>query len=224
MKSEIFNKLEIVEKFVTISGEAPIIGHPIYLVRFTGCNLNCTYCDTYYKDEINYTLTESELIEDIKKQISCYPYLKVLFTGGEPLLNRKSQIYRIIKKLNHIEFYIETNGSIYIENNRLKNCHFVVDFKTPSSGCDNSFCMDNLKIMNEKDCIKFVVSKDDLCWLKSTVKKIWQINKRIPLYVSPQWNKITLEGLSSFIIDNKVNIKLSFQLHKIIWRNRDRGV
>src|SRR4030042_2813519 len=108
--------LNIIEKYITISGEAPIIGYPVYLIRFSSCNLNCSYCDTKYKDEINFSFTEDELIDDINNAIKVNPFLNVLLTGGEPLLDeREDKILNIIKKFKKINFYIETNGSIKIK-------------------------------------------------------------------------------------------------------------
>ena len=82
--------------------------------------------------------------------------------------------------------------------------------------------MKKLRIYN--DCIKFVVSKDDLGWLKEAVDLIHNVNPFIPLYISPQWGKLTLKEASEFILNNRLSLKLSFQLHKYIWPDRDRGV
>lgn len=38
--------LEVVEKFVSINGEALRPGSLRYLYVLKGCNLNCKYCDT----------------------------------------------------------------------------------------------------------------------------------------------------------------------------------
>jgi len=219
---------DIVERFVTISGEAPIAGEPIYLIRFTGCNLDCSYCDTDYKDELNETVSCEELKNDIIEKINEYPELKILFTGGEPLLEeRQDELLKIIDELKYINFYIETNGSIFITDFNLPNCHYIVDWKSPSSGQneEKDFCIENLKSLRiEEDCIKFVIDSLDCEWLKDVIKIIERVNPFLPLYVSPQWGKINLEDLADFILRNKLPLKLSLQLHKIIWETSKRGV
>jgi len=217
--------LNIIEKYITISGEAPIIGYPVYLIRFSGCNLNCSYCDTKYKDEINFKFTEDELIDDINNIIKVNPYLNVLLTGGEPLLEeRQDKILNIIKKFKKINFYIETNGSIKIKNFKLNNIFYVIDWKAPSSNNEN-FIIENLRYMRKtNDCIKFVVSKEDLNWLLEKINFLKENFNEIPLFVSGQTGRINLEELSNFIIKNKLPLKLSIQLHKIIWPDRERGV
>ncbi|MBN2545600.1 MAG: 4Fe-4S cluster-binding domain-containing protein [Spirochaetes bacterium] len=217
--------LNIVEKFITISGEAPIIGSPVYLIRFSGCNLDCKYCDTKYHDEVNFSLTDDELMDDINNVIKSNPFLKVLLTGGEPFSEeRQDKILNIIKKLKKVNFYIETNGSIKIKNFELRNIFYIIDWKAPSSN-NEIFFIDNLKFMRKtNDCIKFVVAEEDLCWLLEKVNFLTNNFNEIPLFVSAQYGKINLENLSNFIIKNKLPLKLSIQLHKLIWPNRDRGV
>ena len=39
-------KFKVVEKFVSINGEAKCAGELACFIRFAGCNLNCNYCDT----------------------------------------------------------------------------------------------------------------------------------------------------------------------------------
>jgi len=217
--------MNIVEHFLSLSGEAPIIGEPTYIYRFTGCNLNCTYCDTMNKNEINFLWTEEDLIYDIKKQSKIYPSVNILFTGGEPLLNeRKNCLLNIIKQLPEVKFYIETNGSVLLEKTH-HNCHFVCDYKSPSSGEMDSFNFLNIEILSsEKDCIKFVITKNDLEWLKDKIYSIKKINSNLRLYVSPVYGQIELQILAAFILQNKLPVIMSIQLHKLIWPGVISGV
>jgi 7-carboxy-7-deazaguanine synthase len=217
--------LEIVEKFFTVSGEAPQPGKPIYLVRFAGCNLDCVYCDTEYRNEVNFTYTIDELIADIANAVKAYPAAEILFTGGEPLIGeRQSALEKIYEHFSEKNFYIETNGSIPITGFCHANAHYVVDWKTDSSGCGDRFCTDNLEKMRAgHDCIKIVVSSADLVTLTEKIDLIKNTNRGIEIYLSPQWGKIAFDELAAFIIDNRLDASISLQLHKIIWGNK-RGV
>lgn len=218
--------LEIVEKFISLSGEAPIVGEPVFLIRFSRCNLACRYCDTPYHEEINETISAESLVKVIKDTRKGYPGLKVLFTGGEPLLGeRQSVLLDIVGTLPDCEFYVETNGSIKLVNFSIKNVVYVVDWKTPSSGMSQSFEMDNLKhLRHGKDCIKFVVSREDLQWTKNRIFQIQQINPGVKIYLSPQWDSIEFDELAGFIIENSLPAAMSLQLHKIVWGSEKRGV
>ncbi|HAO21311.1 MAG TPA: hypothetical protein DCQ37_13100 [Desulfobacteraceae bacterium] len=217
---------EIVEKFVTLSGEAPIIGSPIFLIRFSRCNLNCAYCDTGYHTEVNQILSFDALKKEISDMIASYPALKVLFTGGEPLLNeRREELPAIIECFPETEFYIETNGSIHITDFSNHNSHYVMDWKSPSSGHNNCFNRDNLKdIRITHDCIKFVINQADLDWVKEKVRFIQRIIPKLPMYLSPQSGGIGLKDLAEFIINNRLPASVSVQLHKMIWGKDARGV
>lgn len=217
---------EIAEKYITISGEAPIIGKPIYLIRFSGCNLECVYCDTPLKDQINIVFTADDLRKDIKEQLKKNPRLAILFTGGEPLLEKRHKpLLEIIKSIFNCAFYIETNGSIPLLDFNIAHCHYVVDWKTPSAGNKNKFVLENLaNLRPEKDCLKFVVDATDLKWVKGTINKILKINPELPVFISPQWGKMDLAELANFIIKNHLPANMSLQLHKIIWGSKQRGI
>jgi 7-carboxy-7-deazaguanine synthase len=218
--------LSLVEKYITLSGEAPIIGRPVYLIRFSGCNLKCSYCDTPYKDEVNIRLTEAELINDIKNQLKYYQNLVILFTGGEPLLpERVSSLLHLIKSLPRLDFYIETNGSIPLPTKTMANCHYIVDWKAPSSGASMSFATENCKRLKaNRDCLKIVVNKSDLEWAKKIITHLKKVNPALPVFLSPQWGSISLEELASFILKFRLPVCLSPQLHKLIWGSDKRGV
>ena len=82
MKTETF---PVVELFDSIEGEGKRTGYMAVFVRFAGCNLRCSYCDTGYaleRSDARDHLTEGELLERIRS----YPWKKVTLTGGEPLL------------------------------------------------------------------------------------------------------------------------------------------
>ena len=39
-------KYKVAETFVSINGESRFAGELAHFIRFTGCNLRCSYCDT----------------------------------------------------------------------------------------------------------------------------------------------------------------------------------
>ena len=215
---------EICERFLSVSGEAPFAGDPVYIVRFSGCNLNCSYCDTSYREEINEILSFDELRNIISIQTEEYPNIKILLTGGEPLFkNRAAGIYELIKIFPQTIFIIETNGSVAIEFS-VDNAVFVCDIKTPSSLFGKSFDEKNIAILKRKDCIKYVTSKEDLPWILDSIIKIRKLNNDVRIFLSPQWGKINPEEIVEFILSNKLDASISIQIHKIIWQADKRGV
>ena len=56
------------ELFLSIQGETSSAGLPTIFVRFTGCNLRCTYCDTKYSYFEGDTVTPEHVMEQIREK------------------------------------------------------------------------------------------------------------------------------------------------------------
>jgi len=104
------------EIFLSIQGESASAGLPTIFIRFSGCNLRCRYCDTTYAYEGGENFTSEEL----KARVSLYPYRRVCLTGGEPLLQPKEELQRLLDLLGEWEISIETNGSLPLQKFALK--------------------------------------------------------------------------------------------------------
>ena len=57
------NNFKVVEKFISINGEGSKAGQLAAFIRFQGCNLNCSYCDSKYanSDDAKYSLMTEEM-------------------------------------------------------------------------------------------------------------------------------------------------------------------
>ena len=119
-------KYRIKEIFFTQQGEGKNTGKDFIFVRFSGCNLwsgqekhrasaVCKFCDTdfYGTDGINGGKYQAkELIEKIKSLwISADSQIRVVLTGGEPLLQVDRGLISSLKKEN-IYIAVETNGTL----------------------------------------------------------------------------------------------------------------
>tara|TARA_Y100000991_G_scaffold89928_1_gene67815 strand:- start:82 stop:711 length:630 start_codon:yes stop_codon:yes gene_type:complete len=119
-------KYRIKEIFFTQQGEGKNTGKDFIFVRFSGCNLwsgqekhrasaICKFCDTdfYGTDGINGGKYQAkELIEKIKSLwISADSQIRVVLTGGEPLLQVDRGLISALKKEN-IYIAVETNGTL----------------------------------------------------------------------------------------------------------------
>lgn len=103
---------QVVEKFVSINGEGRRAGELAAFIRFKGCNLQCSYCDTSWANESG---CESERLtkEEILSWIRETGVKNVTLTGGEPLLRKGMEelIEAILEDSSH-RVEIETNGSV----------------------------------------------------------------------------------------------------------------
>jgi organic radical activating enzyme len=101
---------KINEIFYSLQGEGYFTGTPAVFVRFSGCNLNCSFCDTVHQDGV--LLSDAEMVAEIEK----YPARHVVLTGGEPALFVTQDLVDLLHaKGKYIQ--IETNGTIALPRN-----------------------------------------------------------------------------------------------------------
>ena len=136
--------MKVNEIFLSIQGESSSIGKPTIFVRFTGCNLRCSYCDTKYA----YTEGIEMTISEIMSKIESFSYKRVCLTGGEPLL--QEDIQDLLDRLKDYEVSIETNGSIDLSNIKLlANQRFIMDIKLRTSECFEKMHFDNFRYLTD---------------------------------------------------------------------------
>ena len=98
---------KIVEIFHSVQGEGVHTGIPHVFIRFGKCNLKCEWCDTDF--ETYQTMTSIDILGEVLK----YPTKRVIFTGGEPLLNDLWPLHRLLKARGY-HLSCESNGTIEI--------------------------------------------------------------------------------------------------------------
>lgn len=109
--------------FYTLQGEGQTMGEPCVFIRTHICNLRCVWCDAFYTWNPNseefwteaqdWTFAETkEKIESVWGDKSGKAQKRVIFTGGEPLL-QQAGIEDTIKLLgDDWAVEVETNGTI----------------------------------------------------------------------------------------------------------------
>ncbi len=201
--------MKVCEIFASIQGESSLVGIPMVFVRLSGCNLRCSYCDTKYAYTDGDTLSVEEIIEKVKNFNIKY----VEITGGEPLL--QPEVYQLMEELvGEYQVLLETNGSISIEGVN-PSVKIILDIKTPGSGmCDRNY-LKNLDLLKEIDEVKFVITdRNDYEWAKDFISK-YKLKVREILF-SPVFGALEPEKLVSWIVQDRLNVRLNLQIHKYI--------
>ena len=220
-------RYRVVEKFVSINGEARCAGELACFIRFAGCNLNCSYCDTKWANEEKapfVILSEEEIYEYIKDT----GVRNVTLTGGEPLL--QPDIKRLITLLSGdktLRIEIETNGAVDLTDfiNIGNNVTFTVDYKLPGSSMEDRMFLENYNLLRNSDTVKFVVS--DIVDLEKTREIInrYKLDERLQVYISSSFGRISNEEIVNYMIEHKMNsVRLQLQIHKYIWSPDKKGV
>jgi len=191
--------IPISEVFHSVQGEGYHSGRRALFVRFSGCNLQCPWCDT------DHSTKEKLCTDDILRiGLSDKSRLAVL-TGGEPCISPFFSV--VASKLSESGFFVsvETNGTVPIPGK--------VNWITLSPKPPDYFV--EPRVLHRAHECKFVVdSKFDFRVLDSVLA-----NRRIgaALYLSPEWSdyKANVKRILEY---QKINPrwKLCLQTHKLI--------
>jgi 7-carboxy-7-deazaguanine synthase len=212
--------MKVNEIFYSIQGESSFMGWPCCFVRFTGCDLRCSYCDTEYA----FTEGQEKSIPEILAAIAPYPTKLVLLTGGEPMLQRELRDFTKALLEGGYTVCIETGGHVSLKGLDPR-VHKIMDLKCPSSGMHEHNDYENIQHLTLKDEVKFVVGdRGDFDWACNVIVR-YNLPSRVGFVLfSPVYNVLPYSDLARWVMDCGLPVRLQLQLHKIIWPGVLRGV
>ncbi len=191
---------KISEIFQSIQGEGKYLGAKQVFVRFYGCNIHCSWCDTPYAiGDVPGRFETFNLPEVIQKTKTLYPGChSVSLTGGEPLMQKDflKEFLPALKK-DGITTYLETSGILPRELKEVIDHVDIVamDMKLPSSTKCRDYWNEHeefLKIASRKDVfIKTVITSDTSQEdLDRAVRLVSQFNRNILFVLQPNFIEI----------------------------------
>lgn len=215
-------KAKISEIFQSIQGEGLYQGQTQVFVRFFGCNLSCSFCDT--KTEHYEEKTVEETLNEVLSYTGCDA---VSLTGGEPLLHVEF-IKELAGKLkeNNKTVYLETNGVLYKNLQEIVDLTDIIamDFKLPTSTGLKSFWREHrefLKTGKHKEVfVKAVIGPNtQLCDIYTCIAIIKEVKPEAALVLqlqNPLENELEGKALSylGLCLRNKINAQVMSQSHK----------
>lgn len=212
--------LVIHEIYRSIQGESSFAGLPCTLVRLTGCNLRCVWCDTPAAFTGGTRLPVAAVLE---RALGMHTKL-VLVTGGEPLL--QPAVLPLMRELCDAgkTVLLETSGErdISAVDPRV---HRIVDLKAPGSGESHRNRLENLAYLGPRDQLKLVLQdRADYEWARALVKAE-RLNERVPeLLLSPVHGVLDPKELVQWVLQDELAVRVQLQLHKYIWGKDAQGV
>lgn len=154
----------------TIQGEGPYAGRCAWFVRFGGCNLSCSWCDTPYSTGTHGIPLSTVPRRTVRSMLQALPPQSVVvLTGGEPLMQSKSPAFRMLLhglKARGCEVHIETNGTYLPTADIAQHIdHFTVSPKTNVTMVrkrDENVAVADWGAYADKVIMKFVIDSDDV--------------------------------------------------------------
>lgn len=211
--------MKITEIYSSIQGETQYAGLPCTLVRTTGCDLRCGYCDSAFAFQGGRDMSLDEIVQEVTR---LGPRL-VLLTGGEPMLQRDLPLLAERLLADERRVMIETSGAHRLD--RLPAAVIrIVDIKTPASGESHRMQWELLPQLRPIDAAKFVVADEaDYRWAVDVVRK-YELGGRTEVLLSPVHGQLNPEHLVAWMLRDQVPARLNLQLHKYVWDPEARGV
>lgn len=228
--------MPIAERFVSINGEGLRAGQLSAFVRFAGCALACSYCDTAWAQEPS-AAAEHMTVPAVVEWAFAQPTACITLTGGEPLeqplladlvvalLAQNGRYPRTIE--------VETNGAqdvsvLVAARERASGCNglaLTLDCKLPSSGMQERMRPENYGLLGSDDAVKFVCgSIDDLVTARRIIEE-HGLTLRTNVLISPVHGALAPAAIVDFMKDNAMMLeRVQLQLHKVIWPAAERGV
>ena len=211
--------LKVNEIYLSVQGESSYTGLPCVFIRLTGCNLRCIWCDTAYAFYEGKSMSIDEIVGKVKN----FGVKLIEITGGEPLM--QENVYPLMNGLIEKGFQVllETGGSLSLEKVP-RNIIKIMDIKCPGSGEHKNNNLDNLKFLEIKDEVKFVIlNRHDYEWSRDLIHK-YKIHEIAHILISPVYDKLELKEIVKWILEDKLPVRLQTQLHKAIWDENTIGV
>jgi 7-carboxy-7-deazaguanine synthase len=227
--------MQITEIYKSLQGESTHAGLPCLFVRLTGCNLRCSWCDSEYAFYGGRKMTPEEVFAEVE-QLSPNGGL-VEITGGEPMLQER-EVVPLMRQLleGGYQVLLETSGERPLDRVPAGVIK-IVDVKCPNSGEPDTFQMENLETLSDRDEIKFVLSdRADYEFARDFTQR-HNLAKRVnAVLFSPAFRKeatgardsshclLDPQELADWMVADSVPARLGLQLHKFIWDPALKGV
>jgi 7-carboxy-7-deazaguanine synthase len=211
--------MRITEIYASIQGETQYAGIPCTLVRTTGCDLRCAYCDTTYAFSGGREMSVDEVVLEVRR----LGLSAVTLTGGEPML--QPEIVPLAERLTREGFCValETSGAHPVAHLPPAVIR-IVDVKTPGSGEVERNFWDVLHGLRPQDAIKFVLCDEaDYLWSAEVVRSRG-LAGRAEILFSPATGRLDPRDLAAWILRDRLPVRLNLQIHKYIWGAETRGV
>jgi 7-carboxy-7-deazaguanine synthase len=227
--------MQITEIYKSLQGESTHAGLPCVFVRLTGCNLRCSWCDSEFSFYGGHKMTLQEVLGEVARLSPTGGLVEI--TGGEPMLQER-EVIPLMEQLLDADYQVllETSGERVLTRVP-KQVIKIVDVKCPHSGAPDTFAMENLKALQRHDELKFVLTdRVDYEFARDFVTEHELAERIHAILFSPAFEKtasgardtshcqLDPQQLAEWILEDNVAVRLSLQIHKLIWDPATKGV
>ena len=105
---------------------------------------------------------------------------------------------------SRLQVEIETNGAVDLAAFCEERPVFTMDYKLPSSGCEEHMITENMELLEKNDTVKFVCgSQEDLLKALELIRT-YDLTNRCHVYLSPVFGSIEPSANSRIYVETSV--------------------
>lgn len=194
------DQLLVTSMFFTLQGEGPYRGEPAFFIRLSKCNLNCSWCDTFFdagdwmsfdeiEKRIDASIDEYFLGVDLERPEWARNKMKMVLviTGGEPTLQKNLGPFLEKISSRFEKTQIESNGIVHQPSIPIFTTVVISPKCSEKAGIAVKYLKPNPKNLEIASCLKFVMSSD----VTSPYSEVpdwaleWREKTGKPIFVSP---------------------------------------
>ena len=118
---------------------------------------------------------------------------------------------------------LETSGAVPIDKVDPRVVR-IMDIKCPGSGEAGRNHWANIELLRPSDEAKFVLlDRSDYEWAREVLDR-YHVAKRCPVLFAPVFGELQPAELANWILEDRLDVRVGLQLHKLIWSPTMRGV
>jgi 7-carboxy-7-deazaguanine synthase len=226
--------MQITEIYKSIQGESTYAGLPCVFVRLTGCNLRCSWCDSEYAFYGGRRMSPEEVFDEVERLSPGRGLVEI--TGGEPMLQEREAVPLMHRLLSAgYTVLLETSGERPLEHVP-SGVIKIVDVKCPDSGEPDTFHMENMETLSERDEVKFVLTgRSDYEFARDFSLRHGLARRVGTVLLSPAFKHASGNAdashclldpreLAEWMLADNLQARLGLQIHKFVWDPAMKGV
>lgn len=239
------DQLFVTSMFMTLQGEGPYRGEPAFFIRLAKCNLDCSFCDTFFDDgdwltfdEIQLRVesaidqfyldqgmdrpgwtTHGDIVGTLGNTRVSKKRMVLVMTGGEPML--QDNLGPFLDRMSYIfeKTQIESNGTqaTWIPDSTTLVCSPKCLEK---KGVAIKYLEPRKEVLERATCLKFVMSADQ----DSPYSEVpqwahdWAASTGRPVFVSPMniYNDLPQKAKNLRASTNQISIEERSTVDEVI--------
>ena len=196
--------------FNSLQGEGRNVGRPATFIRFSSCNLACSWCDTHKSERMQLS------VDDIIRKVNELGTKSVIVTGGEPTIQPDLDELLLALKAAGKWIALETNGVVAPTRPEL------FDYISVSPKSHYLSRYQDERMIHRANEVRIVATSDDIVAFCRTMRDRIQADD---YYISPLESEGRIHYRRAFSLQRKLNLvapdllppwSLSIQMHKVL--------